>query len=324
MIGCGRIGAEVFNYRKEMGPATHAGAYQGHPRIKLVGLVDTNQKKLNLASKYFPGISLFASAEEMFRNIKPDIVSVATHSDSHLPLVKLAAKFGTRAIVCEKPIAGSLKEAKEMIKICRENKSLLFINHQRRFDPLVREWRGRVKNGLIGDILQSNSFYCNGLFNNGTHIIDLLRFFLGEVDWLRAVTNEKTSWNKNDKNVDALIRFKNGARVVLQSLPKNYDFLDQYFYGSRGRIVIKDLNCQIEHRKLIKSQYYQGYYQLFQKPRFYGKIRSFMLSMADHIVNCLDGKEKPVSRGEDGLAALKILFALRKSAENKGQLIRIK
>jgi len=37
----------------------------------------------------------------------------------------------------------------------------------------------------------------------------------------------------------------------------------------------------------------------------------------------LDGREKPVSRGEDGLAALKILFAIKKSAKNQGKIIKI-
>lgn len=315
VIGCGRIGVEVGNYAKNIQPATHAGAYKSHPRINLVGLADINKERLKIAACYFPGVSLFNSAEEMMRVVRPDIVSIATNPDSHPKLVRMAAKHKIKAIVCEKPIAKSLKEAEKMIKDCRIAESLLFINHQRRFDSLLQEWRNKIKKGIIGKILQGTGYYCNGLFNNGTHFIDLLRFFLGEVKWVGGL--------KNGKNVDALIGFKNGARVVLQSLSKNYDFFDLYLYGSRGRVVIKDLNCQIEHRRLINNIYYKNFHQLAPKPQFYGKPRSFMISMVDGVIKCLDGKEKPISAGEDGLAALKILFALKKSAENNGKQIKL-
>lgn len=324
VIGCGRIGAEVFNYKKEIRPATHAGAYQNHSMIKLAGLVDINQKKLKLVSKYFPGVPLFALAEEMLKEIKPDIVSIAVPTDSHLPLVKLAAKFKTKAIVCEKPIANSLKEAVEMIKICKENKSLLLVNHHRRFDPLIRDWKKKVKKGIIGKIIQGSCYCYNGLFNNGSHMVDLLIFFLGRPNWVRAVVNKKTSWKKDDKDLDALLGFKEGALATMQSLPKNYVFSDFYFYGSKGRIAIKKTACEVEYQKLIKNKHYKGCYSLSDKIEKVGRARSFMKSMANNVVDCLEGKERPYSCGEDALTVLKVLFAMRKSAENKGRIIKMK
>lgn len=323
VIGCGWIGAGKKDYSKVIQPATHAGAYKSHPKIELAGLVDINPKKLNIARKHFPGIPSFNSAKEMFKKIKPDIVSIATPTNSHSQLVQLAAQFKTKAIVCEKPISDSLKEAKKMIKACQNNKSLLFINHQRRFDPLIRKWRDKIKKGLIGDILQGTCYYYNGLFNNGTHIIDLLRFFWGEINWVRAVTNLETSSLKEDKNVDALIGLGNNARVTMQSLSKNYGFANFYFYGTKGRVALKNLGYEIEYRKLMKNKYYKNRYQLSKPIKQIDKMRSFMRPMANNVVNCLERKEQPISKGKDGLAALKILLALRKSAKNNGILIKL-
>lgn len=324
VIGCGKIGVEVGRYKKAVRPVTHAGAFQLNPRTELIGLVDIDKKRLKIAAKNFPGIPLFVSAETALRSQKPDIVSIATQPDSHPKLVKLAARYKTKVILCEKPIAYSLKEAREMIEVCRKNKSLLFINHQRHFDNLLGKWRNKVKKGLIGDVIQGNSYYYNGLFNNGTHHIDLLRFFLGEISWVKAITNEKTSWKKEDKDVDALIVFKNGARIFLQSLPKNYGFLDFYFYGTKGKLAIKNLSYEVEYRKLIKNKYFKGFCQLSSPPKIEGKIRSPIKHVVSHIVSCLDGQKQPVSTGEDGLAVLETLFALRKSAENNGKIIKIK
>ncbi len=325
VIGCGKIGVEERNYRKEIKPATHAAAFRNHPKIELVGLADINLERLKIASRYFPGVPLFNSTEKMLRIKKPDIVSIATHSDSHLELVKLSLKYKPRAIVCEKPIAETLKEAKEMIKVCKNSKILLFINHTRRFDPLFRLFQEKIKKNQFGKIVQATGYYYNGLFNNGTHLVDILRFFLGDIDWVLGVENKLTRnpYLKKDLNIDGLLHFKSGTVVFLQSLPANYGFFEFYFLGTRGGVFFRNLGYQIEQRRLVKNKYYKNYYQ-FSKTEFYGRVRSYMKSMAEHVVDCLDGKDSPVSRGEDGLVALRILFALKESAKNKGKLIKLK
>ncbi|MEK7080457.1 MAG: Gfo/Idh/MocA family oxidoreductase [Patescibacteria group bacterium] len=321
VIGCGRMGAEEWNYSKETQPETHAAAYKNNLKTDLVALVDIDSKKLKQAGKYFSGVALFDSVKDMFEKIKPDIVSIATNPDSHAVLVKMAAKYKTSAILCEKPIAQSIKQAEEMIRICKQNKSLLFINHQRRFDPLLGRWQLEIKKGIIGKIVQANCYYYNGLFNSATHVVDLLRFFLGDIDWVRGIINKETFWKENDKNVDALIGFKNGTVVAMQTLPKNYGFSEFYFYGTKGRFAIKNLGYEIECRKLAENKYCKGFYQLSENIKKEGSARSLMSSVVNHIVSCLGDKAEPKSTGEDGLAALKALFAMKESAEKQNKII---
>lgn len=323
VIGCGGVGAEEWNFPKEIRPETHAASLNDHPRVDLAALVDMDEMKLKRAGKYFKGVPLFNSAGEMFKKIKPDIVSVASNSGSHAALVKMAASHKTKAILCEKPIAESIKQAEEMIKICKKNESLLFINHQRRFDPLFWQWRKNVKKGMLGKIIQANCYYYNGLFNSATHVVDLLRFFLGEADWVSGLLNRQTSWKKGDDNMEAMIKFKNGTMATLQTLPKNYGVSDYFFYGEKGYFAIKNLGYEVEYKKLAKNKYCKGFFQLSDNIKKQGKPRSLMEQVANHIISCLDGREKPVSRGEDGLAALKILFAIKKSAKNQGKIIKI-
>lgn len=324
VIGCGKIGIEVASYNKVIQPVTHAGGYQDNPRVELVALVDINKERLNIAKRYFPDVLLFSSAEKMFLEIGPDIVSVATNPETHFQLVKLAARFKTPAILCEKPIAESKREAEEMIKTCRNNGSLLFIHYQRRFDSLLRKWRERIKNGLIGKVIQGHCYYYNGLFNNGSHNVDLFRFFLGEPDWAMGLKNKKTSWKEGDGDVDTLIHFKNGARVVMQALPKNYGLVEYHFYGTKGHFAVKKGGYEVEHRKLTENKYFKGYFQLSEKIKKEGGMRSFMRPVVSNIVSCLDGKGEPLSRGEDGLASLNILSALRESAKQGGKIIKFR
>jgi len=324
IIGSGKIAIEVDNYSKITQPATHAGAFQLHPRTEIVGFSDIYKKRLYKTQKHFPGVPVYLSTELMLKETKPDIVSIATYPDSHLELIKLAVKYKAKGIVCEKPMADTEKDAKEMIKVCKKNKTLLLINHMRRFDPLIREWQAKIKKGVIGDVVQSTCYYYNGLLNNGTHTIDLLRFFLGKIDWVSGVINKKTTVSEKDQNIDAIIGLKSGARVFLQTLPKNYGFSSYYFYGTKGRFSITKTGYRVELCKLIENKNYRNFYQLSEPVVKKGKLRSLMLPMASHIVSCLDGKEKPLDTGEDGLAAIQVVSALRKSAAEGGKIIKLK
>jgi len=324
VIGCGKIGVEEGLSRKESRPSTHAGAYKRHPRIELVGLADTNPARLKIASHYFPGIPLFKSAESLLKSLKPDIVSIATSTQSHAALTKLAAKYGIPAIVCEKPIAETLREAKESILACKKSGSLLFINHNLRFDPIFREVKENIEKGKYGRIIQATVFYYNGLFNNGTHWIDILRFFFGEIDWVSAVENKLTEKKslKNDLSADVLFRFKNGTTAVWQSLPPDYGFSEMYLLGQKGGLFFKENAFRFEYRPMVNHKYFKGFHQLSPNPEIKGKMRSFRIQMVDHVVRCLDGDEKPVSRGEDGLAALKTLFLIKESVRRNGAIIK--
>ena len=189
---------------------------------------------------------------------------------------------------------------------------------------MLQKWQAKINNGLIGKIVQVNCYYYNGLLNSGTHVIDLLRFFLGEVDWVKGFINRQTSWKKDDENIDALIKFKSGTVTTLQTLPKNYGLSDFHFYGEKGYFAIKNFGFEVEYSRTVENKYCKGFYQLSEKIEKEGKPRSLVSSVVGHIVSCLDGSSKQVSRGEDGLAALKIILALRKSAKKLGKTIKFK
>ncbi|MDO8530232.1 MAG: Gfo/Idh/MocA family oxidoreductase [bacterium] len=303
VIGCGNIGAGEWLYPKNIKPATHAGAYVKHPDITLVGLCDIDPEKLKKAGKFFPGVPLYHSAKKMLQEISPDIVSVSTHTDTHSQFVIMAARAGAKAVICEKPMASSIKKAESMVEICKEEKCLLFINHSRHFDDLLGKWQKKVRGGLLGRVARVEATYHNGFINNGTHMIDLLRWFLGEVKKVSGVYNPLTSNPKRDKNIDALVYFKNGAKAVLQSVPQKQGLTEWIFYGPKSSLSLKKLGMEI-HRKNTKI----------------GGQRSLMGQMVSHVIACLEKKERPISTGQDGLAVLKILFAVKKSAQHNGKI----
>jgi predicted dehydrogenase len=206
-----------------------------------------------------------------------------------------------------------------MIELCKKEKVLLFVNHQRHFDPILLKWSRKIRNGLLGDIFQVNAYYYNGLFNAATHLIDLLYLFLGTPKSVIAKYNKKTSSNKLDLNVDGLIYFENDVTVSLQSLNKNYGCFGFSIFGDRGWLNITNLGFEVQLRKKVRNRYFKGYYELSEKVIKEGKPRSMIASSVSTVIQTLDKKIKPLGTGEDGLKVLKLLLALRKSSNNKGK-----
>ena len=325
VIGCGRIGASMEEDTRRIRPATHAGMYRACPRTELAGLVDVDAGQLRRAETLFPGTPLFSDVDAMLDRVRPAVVSVATPPSHHRAAVEACARRGVPAVVCEKPLAETPEDGRAMIAACAAGGTRLLVNHTRRFDPLLRRLRDDIAAGAVGEITQATAYYTAGLFNSGTHMIDLLRFFLGDVQWVMAVTNATHSHPPGDLNVDALLGFAAGARAALQvSEVKDYTIFTLRLHGRGGTAVIDRFGFEVQRTAVRDCAEFSGYQELdVHAARWQGAARSFMAPLVEHVVACLDGVDRPVSRGEDGLAALEVLWALKKSAETGGHRIEL-
>lgn len=325
VVGCGRIGVTMEEDPRRVRPATHAGAYRACPDTELAALVDVEGERLAHAQRVFGGVRGFAAVEEMLDAVRPDIVSVATPAERHREVVEACARHRVRAVVCEKPIAESVEDGRRMIEACASAGSLLLINHTRRFDPLLRRLRDEIAAGGLGEITQATAYYTAGIFNSGTHMVDLLRFFLGDVAWVVAVENAAATHPAGDFNVDALLGFASGARGTLQAQEvKDYSIFTLRLHGRAGAAVVDRFGFEVERVDVRDCAEFSGYKELdVRNPHWQGGSRSFMAALVEHVVACLDGREELASRGEDGLAALKALLALRASAEAGGRRVAL-
>jgi len=323
LIGCGNIGADEKKYGGNVSPGTHAGAYVKNKKVDLVAFVDNSEAQLEYAMSNFPRVQKYLDIDKMMQEMKPDLVSIATPSGLHYEHVMKVAKYKPSVILCEKPIAYKIHEAEEMIGECKKNGVTLFINHIRHFDPLLLKWSQKVKDGVIGEVLQGNAYYYNGFYNCGTHLIDLIRMYLGDPVSVSGHYNNLTSNIKNDSNIDGQLYFKNGGMITLQSLSANYGVFGMQLYGTEGMINIKNLGYSVEYRKKVENENFAGYFQLSNDSEVEGEPRSFMKNSINSVINFMIGAESELSIGEDGLGILKILYALEESAKENEKSIQI-
>lgn len=324
VIGCGRIGCGFDDDPLRKVISTHATAYSKNPKTNLDALCDIDEIKLEKYGKKYAVTQLFTNIDELLEKTKLDVVSICTHPDMHEEVVIKAVKAGVKGIFCEKPIANSISAAKNMIAICKKNNVVLIIDHQRRFDPLFSNIKRVIDKGYLGIIYQTVFYYTAGIFNTGTHVIDLMRYFFGDVEWVMGRRSPIMSSNQSDPNIDGVLSFKNGIYASIHALNvRDYLIFEQDILGSKGRLRILNSGFEIEYYGISDSRYFSGYKEFEKRnlPFEIPKERQYMLEGVNHLIDCIENKTEPISSGTDGLKALEIILALIQSADNSSKKI---
>ncbi|MCU1558105.1 MAG: gfo/Idh/MocA family oxidoreductase [Microbacteriaceae bacterium] len=156
----------------------HAAAYRSND-IELVAVADPD---LKLAEELAADLQIpraFGGYEELLGLTHPDFVSVCTPPRFHLDVIRAAVAAGVKAIHCEKPIATSFGDVLLVQSLAEEAGVQLTFNLQRRFEPVHRFARDQIAAGTIGDVVSIEGF-CPNLPDWGTHIIDLILFYLND------------------------------------------------------------------------------------------------------------------------------------------------
>lgn len=315
VIGCGRVGALYEADPKRPKPASHAGSIAAHPETELVALVDTNAAALAKAGKLFPKARCYRSVQQCLAKEKPDIVAIATPPNARLSILKECIKHGVRAVVCEKPLANSVKEAREIARVAKKSSIVFVLNYPRRLASLFARVRREIASGALGQIQHVTCYYSNGLYNNGGHAVDTLLFLLGEgmeVRW--AGVNKSAVHPPGDPCVDAVLETKRGTRIVLQSADQSaYGIFDIRVLGTKGERVFTDYSATLIETPVRASLFKE----VRQLDRAHARVRKGKEGSAlTQALKALGGRKR-TDGAEQGLAVMRILDTIRHAAKKK-------
>ena len=110
---------------------SHALAYHKNPGFEIVGLVNRSSINLPEELRSYP---LLTSYEEALQQLKPDLVCVATYSDSHADYAIMAMEAGSDVFV-EKPLATTVADAERVVAKAKETGRQLVIGYILRHHP---------------------------------------------------------------------------------------------------------------------------------------------------------------------------------------------
>jgi predicted dehydrogenase len=248
IIGCGGIAR-----------GSHGPGYvrlQEAGRCELVACCDVVPEVAAAFGRDFGVPRVFTDYHELLALDELDGVSVATPPFAHRDATVAALQAG-KHVLCEKPMAMDVAEAKEMIAVARQTGRVLTIGHGSRFAPAAAAIKHRIDAGDLGDIyyarasrLRSRGVPARGVFTSkarngggplidiGVHALDLAVWLMGNptptgvfgatYDALahRAgmAAQNRGSWGPFDPGrydvedlCSGLIRFANGATLFLES-----------------------------------------------------------------------------------------------------------
>jgi len=179
-------------------------------------------------------------------------VSICLWHPLHAPLTLTAAAHRPRAILCEKPMATCLSEADAMIAACDAAGSKLVIGHQRRFNRSWTRARRLVGEGAIGTPRQVAVQTGEGLLNCGTHVVDAIRYLLGDppTEWVFGAVERKSDRFERSVRVEdcclGLIQFQGGAQALVECDLTGTSQVENYtITGSDGVIEVGQRDVRI-------------------------------------------------------------------------------
>jgi predicted dehydrogenase len=177
----------------------HARLLQTTPRIAFAGAVDPSGDRYGAVRDPH---EVYGSIHQLLERGRPDFAVVAVPTDEHLAVVRTLAAAGVHMLI-EKPLAGTVAEAREIIAACDLAPVRAAVGHVERFNPALIELRRRTEEGQVGEVFLIGTERCGpfpdrvkdvGVVKDlATHDLDLVGW-LGKsaIDVLAAQTVHKT------------------------------------------------------------------------------------------------------------------------------------
>lgn len=299
IIGAGNIAAG-FDFPESEKVLTHAHAVTRHPDLELAGFFDRDRKKAEKAAGIWKG-KAFLSLGEALSDV--DIVICCVPDECHVPVLKEIAKYKPKLVICEKPLAVSVDDAEQIYRRYRQNIPLA-VNYSRRFLNEIRLLKEEMRS--YGNFLKGVGYYGKGLLHNGSHMVDLLRFFLGEVSAWNILAPGFCDYQQSDLSKDLLLEIAQGEFYMMAVDCRAVTVFELEFLFEKARVRILDSGEKIEVYHVMNSDIYAGYknYKLTETRMV--DYSGALTGLTDNAVNFLKGKENLYCTAGDALADLRI------------------
>ncbi|WP_411882794.1 Gfo/Idh/MocA family protein [Polaromonas sp. YR568] len=308
IIGLGQIGVGYdLDLPADAAVYTHARAIVAHPAFHLVGGVDVSPEQRARFEQHY-AVPAFDSVESALRLLQPDVVVIATSSASHgAILAEVVRTCRPKLIVCEKPLAYQLEEARAMVRICEDAGIGLFVNYIRRTDPGVIEIKRRIESGEISTPVKGNAWYSKGILNNGSHFLNLLEFWLGDITSTTVIDSGRL-WDDHDPEPDVEVRFERGAVVFRAAWEEAFSYYGVELLSHSGRLRYERGGELIEWQAVYSDPRFKGYKILGgEREEIANGMAIYQWHVYDQIRDYFAGKATALCTG---LQALKTLEAI--------------
>lgn len=250
IVGCGDI-AGGYDERGTYPDAvlTHAGAYKAHGGFELVACVEPDAARREAFMNTWEVGQGFADlATCSASGLQFDVVSLCSPSTSHAEDLQTLLDMPVRSVFAEKPLTGDPDTSLAIIDAFAAKQTLLAVNYTRRWSPAMASIKADIAKGKWGRITGASGRYSKGLFNCGSHMIDLVNYLVGPVS-PEEVFSRIDDFSPSDPTLGVRMKFSSGAPFVLiGSDSRDFFTFELTLITEKGEIAIEDLGRQVRFR----------------------------------------------------------------------------
>jgi predicted dehydrogenase len=331
VVGCGYWGPNLIRN------------FQSLPECRVKTICDLDKKRLEHLSRVYPGVSVTNKFDDLVNDQEIDAVAIATPVYLHCEQARKSLGAGKHTFI-EKPMASSVKECSELIKLAAKQDLTLMVGHTFIYTPVVRKIKEIISSGDIGDVLYISSRRLNlGLFQKdinvawdlAPHDISII-LYLMDANPSAVNCQGKCHVNEGIEDVTTMsLDFPNGGFAIVQSswLDPN-KVREMIIVGSRRMILYND-NEPLEKIKIYDKRvevppHYDTFAE-FQYSYHYGDVYSPYVKQDEplrietqHFLDCIRSGAVSETDGHEGMRVVQILEAASTSLKNGGSRVELK
>ncbi len=312
-------------------------AWQELKGATCIAVYNRTRAKAQALAERFGLPSVYDDAEELLAHEKLDFIDVITGVDNHSRFVQLAAKHKV-AVICQKPMAPTLREAEKMVEFCGRRRVPFFIHENWRWQTPIRALKEVLDAGTIGAPFRARIDMISGfpVFKNqpflreldqfiltdlGSHTLDTARFLFGEADQLYCQTR-RVHRDIKGEDVATVMMEMGGSTTVLVEMAYAENFLERdhfpetfvFVEGEQGSMELgPDFWLRVTTRKGTHAR-------RVPPPRFawanpaYDVVHASIIPCNANLLAGLQGRAEAETTGEDNLKTMQLVFAAYESA----------
>ena len=312
IVGLGQIGMGYDLHTTIAGAVyTHARAVALHPEYELVAAVEKEKQKQDAFKEHYglPVYSDIAAALRIHNDIC--VVVIATPTECHgLAIKEVLANVTPKIILCEKPLAYDLDEGRELVESCERANVKLLVNYMRRADPGVIDIKARIDSGQIAAPIKGVAWYSKGFLHNGSHLFNLLEFWLGSfVDG--KIIDIGRSLGNQDSEPDIEVEYERGKVIFISAWEEFYSHYTIELISKSGRLFYDRGGELISWQSTQLDPSFPSHKILKSPPEIIENgMNRYQWHVLDQVANALKGLPFTLSTGRQSLATLESMHKI--------------
>lgn len=312
-------------------------AFRESKKSRLIAVVSGDARKARRLAKRFGAEDSYTydQMDQCLADPRVQAVYIATNNSTHAEYTLAASEAG-KHVLCEKPMAPTVKDCQRMIDACRAHGVKLMIAYRKYLEPASREFKRIVRSGRLGKLkiihsaftfyfpaTKTRHWHLSRQLSGGGALVDVGVYCVNTVRWLldqEPLGATGYSWSVNPRRFDEIeesiafqLKFPGG---LLMEASASFGAAQSSFLqvmGEKGWAAMNPAYAFDEERRLFGKIGGKWFEKNFEP------MEEFHLEL-DHLAECIQRGKNPLPDGETGKRDVAVMEAIYEAARRRKEV----